>query len=116
PPASPDAASLASVLLAFPDAGQVVTPSAVSMIATALHSRALRGVIHRSSPRVPAARNYLVQEFLASGMDWLWFVDTDMQFEADTLDRLLPPADPELRPVLRGVGFAPRDREIASTL
>jgi hypothetical protein len=104
------------VLLAFPDAGQVQTPSAVSMIATALHSPSLRGVINRSSPRVPAARNYLVEEFLATGMDWLWFVDTDMQFPADTLDRLLAVAHPETRPVVGGLCFALKGRELCSTL
>ena len=104
------------MLLAFPDAGQVQTASAVSMIAAALHSPSLRGVINRSSPRVPAARNYLVQEFLASGMDWLWFVDTDMQFPADTLDRLLSVADPQTRPVVGGLCFSLKGREICSTL
>jgi len=105
-----------SVLLAFPDTGQVHTATAVSMIATVLHSPALRGVIHRSSPRVPAARNYLVQEFLSSSMDWLWFVDTDMEFPPDALDRLLAAADPVSRPVVGGLCFSLKDREVSSTL
>ena len=104
------------MLLAFADAGQVQTASAVSMIATALHSPSLRGVINRSSPRVPAARNYLVAEFLTTGMDWLWFVDSDMEFPPDALDRLLAVADPETRPVVGGLCFSLNGREICSTL
>jgi hypothetical protein len=116
-PATPEAADRRpSVLLAFPDAGQVQTACAVSMIATALHSPSLRGVINRSSPRVPSARNYLVQEFLDSGLDWLWFVDTDMQFPADALDRLLEVADPDARPVVGGLCFSLKGREMCSTL
>lgn len=34
-------------------------------------------------------RNLAVQQFLDGPHDWLWFVDTDMGFAPDTLDRLL---------------------------
>lgn len=54
-----------------------------------------------------AARNDTVKMFL-SDMDapWLWWVDTDMGFAADTVDRLAQAADPKERPIVGGLCFA----------
>ena len=38
--------------------------------------------------------------------EWLWFVDTDMGFLPDTVDKLLKSADPVETPVLGGLCFA----------
>jgi hypothetical protein len=38
--------------------------------------------------------------------DWLWWVDSDMGFAPDTVDRLLAAADPTDRPVVGGLCFA----------
>src|SRR5687767_5945958 len=47
------------------------------------------------------ARNTAVREFLAdSTAHWLWWVDTDMGFAPDTVDRLFAVADPTERPVV----------------
>jgi hypothetical protein len=73
-------------------------------------------VAHHSSPRVPAARNQLVREFLASGLEWLWFVDTDMTFAPDALETLLASADPDERPVVGGLCFGLDGLEVHSTL
>ena len=61
---------------------------------------------------LPDARNGAVRNFLADkGADWLWWVDTDMGFMPDTVDRLFAAADPELRPIMGGLTFANRDAE-----
>ncbi len=56
------------------------------------------------------ARNTAVREFLAdSTAHWLWWVDTDMGFTPDTVDRLFAAADPAERPVVGALCFANRE-------
>lgn len=56
---------------------------------------------------VAEGRNSITAGFLDStDGEWLWFVDTDMGFAADTVDRLVKSADPELRPVMGALCFA----------
>lgn len=55
-----------------------------------------------------AARNQVAAQMIASDCDWLLWVDTDMGFEADSLDRLLMVADPVERPIVGGLCFAQR--------
>lgn len=58
------------------------------------------------------ARNTAIREFLAdSAASWIFWVDTDMGFAADTLDRLFEAADPVERPIVGGLCFANRERE-----
>lgn len=58
------------------------------------------------------ARNTAVREFLAdSTAGWLWWVDTDMGFAPDTVDRLVEAADPAERPVVGALAFANREVE-----
>jgi hypothetical protein len=54
-------------------------------------------------------RNAVVEDFLASPAQWLFWVDTDMGFEPDTVERLLQAADPVERPVVGGLCFAQRE-------
>lgn len=57
-----------------------------------------------------SCRNLAIKQFLAdSRADWLWWVDTDMGFMPDTVDRLLEAADPVERPVMGGLCFANRE-------
>lgn len=58
-----------------------------------------------------AARNGGVVDFLDGDAEWLWWVDTDMGFEPDTIDRLLEAADPAQRPVVGALCFAQREDE-----
>lgn len=58
-----------------------------------------------------AARNGGVVDFLDGDAEWLWWVDTDMGFAPDTVDRLLEAADPEERPVVGAMCFAQRESE-----
>lgn len=56
---------------------------------------------------LPEGRNLAVSHFLDSTPhEWLMFIDTDMGFEADAVERLLLAADPVKRPVVGGLCFA----------
>lgn len=58
------------------------------------------------------ARNKAVAEFLAdSTAAWLWWVDTDMGFLPDTVDRLVDAADPAERPIVGALCFANRETD-----
>jgi hypothetical protein len=58
------------------------------------------------------ARNKAVTEFLAdSTAAWLWWVDTDMGFLPDTVDRLVDAADPAERPIVGALTFANRETD-----
>lgn len=63
-----------------------------------------------SGANVTNARNEIVDAFLTmQGFDWLWFVDTDMVFEPDTLDRMLQTADKNERPIVGALCFKWKD-------
>jgi len=55
-----------------------------------------------------AARNQVAAQLIQSDCDWLLWVDTDMGFAADSLDKLLMVADPVERPIVGGLCFAAR--------
>ena len=56
------------------------------------------------------SRNKLVAAFLEEGTaDWLFWIDTDMGFAPDTIDRLMAAADPVERPVVGGLCFTQRE-------
>ena len=56
------------------------------------------------------ARNTVARRFLAADRsDWLFWIDTDMGFAPDTIDRLMEVADPYDRPVVGGLCFANRE-------
>lgn len=59
-----------------------------------------------------SARNETVARFLAGDADWLFWVDTDMGFTPDTVDRLLDAADPVERPVMGALCFAQQEYEL----
>jgi GT2 family glycosyltransferase len=64
---------------------------------------------------VAKARNEAVEDFLAGDVPWLLFVDLDMGFDPDALERLLAVADPETRPIVGGLcfGYSPSDDRMA---
>lgn len=68
------------------------------------------GNVRSSGYGIPEARNEIVSHVLSQGFDWLLFVDGDMGFQPDSLDRLLEAADPEKRPVVGGLCFAYQDQ------
>jgi len=56
---------------------------------------------------IPSGRNRVAKDFLdATDGEWLFFIDTDMGFTPDTVDRLIAAADVEERPVMGGLCFA----------
>lgn len=58
---------------------------------------------------IPQGRNEAAAAFLdGTDGEWLWFVDTDMGFSPDTVDRLVAAADEHARPVVGGLAFAQR--------
>lgn len=51
-------------------------------------------------------RNRMVRGFLEdTDAEWLFMVDTDMEFADDTVDRLIASADPKERPIVGGLAF-----------
>ena len=55
---------------------------------------------------IAAGRNEVATQFLdRTDNEWLWFIDTDMGFGPDTVERLLDVADPTERPVVGGLCF-----------
>lgn len=56
------------------------------------------------------ARNDTMKQFLhATNSDWLFWIDTDMGFAPNTVDRLLEAADPVERPIVGGLCFMNRE-------
>jgi GT2 family glycosyltransferase len=61
----------------------------------------IAGVVDASvGPLIAMARNMLVRRFLDSTLDWLWIVDSDIQFGPRTIERMLEAADPDKIPVI----------------
>lgn len=58
------------------------------------------------------ARNLAVKTFLEKGKgDWLFWIDTDMGFELDSVDRLLEVADATERPIVGGLCFGQKETD-----
>jgi GT2 family glycosyltransferase len=71
-----------------------------------------------SGPRIASARNKMVEYFLdhPAKPQWLWMLDSDMEFPADTLDRMLKYADQYRFPILGGLCFGGRRNVVFPTL
>lgn len=56
---------------------------------------------------IVSGRNSVTKSFLdKSEAEWLFWIDSDMGFDEDTVDRLIAAADPLQRPVMGGLAFA----------
>lgn len=74
------------------------------------HNRIMGDLFNSSGANITNARNEIVEMFLDQhDADWLWFVDTDMTFDPDILDRLVRSAHPEKRPVVGALCFSLQD-------
>jgi len=109
-----------SVALAYVCGNQVAYSWHVSMwqldrYDIANHGRIVRGGLipmRHGSDGLVEARNRVIQEFLGDDRaDWLFWVDTDMAFEPDTVDRLFQAADPIERPMVGALCFSQREVE-----
>jgi len=55
------------------------------------------------------ARNTAAAAFLSSDADWLLWIDSDIGFEQDALERLMSVADPETAPIVGALAFIEGD-------
>jgi hypothetical protein len=69
-----------------------------------MNSGALAAVWGRSM-ELSHARNTATAAFLASDADWMLWIDSDIGFEPDALEKLLSVADPETKPIVGGLCF-----------
>ncbi len=59
---------------------------------------------------IPTQRNNIVQTFLGTDCDWLWFVDTDETFDPDIIERFIKSSDAVERPIVSGLVMAYRPK------
>lgn len=70
-----------------------------------------------SSANVSASRNSLTRRFLEeSDAEWLWWIDADMAWEPDALDRLLSVASAADRPIVGGLCFGSAQDRLFPTI
>lgn len=71
-----------------------------------------------SSANVSAARNTLTRRFVDEypQADWLLWIDADMNFDPDAMDRLLAVADPNERPIVGGLCFGMNQGKLFPTI
>ena len=112
------AAEPAAVTLAYVHSNEVAHSWHQSVMAMVAHdmahdARLLRGgwiSIRCGTDGLPASRNEAVRQFLSTDeAEWLFWVDTDMGFAPDTVDRLVASADPVERPIMGALCFAQRE-------
>lgn len=79
------------------------------------HQRIVRGsfmATRAGTGGIVDGRNTTVQRFLERpDVDWLMWIDTDMGFAADSVDRLVAAADPVERPIVGGLCFTQKETE-----
>jgi hypothetical protein len=64
---------------------------------------------HCQAGGIVAGRNEIARQFLdVTDCEWLFFIDSDMGFAPDTVDRLIASAHPQRRPVVGGLCFSLR--------
>lgn len=108
--------SASSVQIAYMHGGQVSHSWHQSLMNTIAYDKSIGldvierapFAVHCSGPNsLVEGRNMAVSHFLdKTDCEWLFFVDTDMGFHPDALERLLVAADPEARPIVGGLCFA----------
>lgn len=106
-----------TVVIAYIHPGEVSAYFLESMLTTVLadiaadaqgvHPRRIVNIMQEwSSANVSASRNTVTQRFLDGGVgDWLLWIDADMQWDVDAIERLLEAADPVERPIVGGLCF-----------
>ena len=104
----------ASVLVAWVHSTDVAYSFFASMLDLQKHvfmnGRAGRFLAMRyGSGGINEARNKVAAKFLEGDEEWLFWIDTDMGFDGDIVDRLLESADPVKRPVVGALAFANKE-------
>lgn len=118
------------VVIAYIHPGETSAYFVESMQTTQLADMASRGprrivniMQEWSSANVSDARNRVTARFLdartadgATVGDWLLWVDADMQWSPDALDKLMESADPVERPIVGGLCFGMANGELVPTI
>lgn len=109
------------VVSLVPPDGMNSTSFTESLLGLVLHDASSEGRVVRGGgpmliPTTPMRlvdnRNYAAKWLLDdSDADWLMFIDSDMGFEPDAVEKLLKVADPAERPVVGGLCFGLRKEE-----
>jgi len=98
------------VAIGWLDGGQVEGEFALHLVALILHDRRsesrIGDVFRVAGCYIDSGRCSIVRDFLDGSDEWLFLLDSDMLFDADSLDRLLASADPIERPVVAGLYFS----------
>lgn len=112
------------VLISWLHGGDTSASFTFSLLRMSLYEQARLGVAHNILPTlcgsgdIDGGRNKVASVFLDSDADWLFFIDSDMGFAPDALERLLAAADKNTRPIIGGLCFAQKhggqDLELAS--
>lgn len=102
--------STGTVTIGWMDPGQTEGEFTLHLVALVLHDRRsqsrIGNVVRVAGCYIDSGRCSIVRDFLAGDDEWLFLVDADMLFDADSLDRLLASADPVDRPVVAGLYFS----------
>ena len=87
--------------------GEVKAPFMRAVLDTLVNDRRhlIAGIHEAQSADIVENRNIVVRNFLATNNEWLWFVDSDMSFEPDTLARLLGDGSTS-RPIRAAMAFS----------
>jgi hypothetical protein len=96
------------IVIGYISPGQVATRFMDSYMDLVLTDSRITGRISViSGPRIAAARNDIVRNFLAmpSLPEWLLMLDSDMTFDSDITERLIDAAHEKIRPVIGGLCF-----------
>lgn len=107
--------SYPAVAVGYIHPGEVSAVFHISLLKLMLHETGRTGVppfvlANRcASGRIIEGRNEITRDFLdRTRAEWLWFIDADMGFAPDILERLLRSADRHERPVMGGLCFGLR--------
>lgn len=93
-----------SVAIGYTHTGMVYQPfmqCVINLMAyDAAHRKSISQLIGIGHPYIPFARQSVVEQFMVGKADWLLFLDYDMIFDGDYLDRLRDIAEKEGTPIL----------------
>lgn len=109
------------LVIGFLHPGTVSAYFLTSLTATLLVDREgprrLVGMLQEwSSANVSGARNLICAKFLEGEGDWLLFIDADMAWDPDAVDKVLAAADPQTSPIVGGLCFGLAQNSVFPTI
>ena len=103
------------IIVATPSGGHPTMEFTQSLFALGDHPD-IYGFITSISARVANNRNILVRTFLASDADAILFIDDDMSFRREAVDKMIEHFDPVTAAVIGGLCFGLDDGQIFTTM